>query len=149
MGATMRPATAPNTAASPQPSASIQLTRMPASRLDTGFCAAARMASPRGVKRKKAKRSGEHHQRHADLAEVMCAEHHGAHTDGLAGERAREGLLEIAPHPAGDAIADDEESQGHDHDGQDGLVLDGPDDHTLDGHAPTKAMASVARKAPQ
>ena len=45
-GATIIPATAPKAAASPQPSASIQLTRMPQSRLDTGFWAAARMARP-------------------------------------------------------------------------------------------------------
>jgi hypothetical protein len=43
--------------ARPQPSASIQLTRTPTRRLDTGFCAAARMARPSGVKRKKAKTS--------------------------------------------------------------------------------------------
>ena len=48
------PATAPTAAARPQPSASIQPTRMPTRRLDTGFCAAARMARPSGVKRKKA-----------------------------------------------------------------------------------------------
>ena len=40
--------------ASPQPKASIQPTRIPTSRLDVGFCAAARMASPSGVKRKNA-----------------------------------------------------------------------------------------------
>src|SRR5207248_10280120 len=51
-GATIMPATAPIAPASPQPSASIQPTRMPTSRLDTGFCAAARIASPSGVKRK-------------------------------------------------------------------------------------------------
>ena len=46
MGATIMPATAPKVAASPQPSASIQLTRMPHRRLETGFWAAARIASP-------------------------------------------------------------------------------------------------------
>ena len=40
--------------ARPQPIASIHPTRMPTSRLDTGFCAAARMARPSGVKRKNA-----------------------------------------------------------------------------------------------
>ena len=48
------PATAPTAAARPQPSASIQPTRMPTRRLDSGFCAAARIAKPSGVKRKKA-----------------------------------------------------------------------------------------------
>ena len=52
-GATIIPATAPIAAASPQPSASIQPTRTPTRRLDTGFCAAARIARPTGVKRKK------------------------------------------------------------------------------------------------
>ena len=52
VGATMIPAIAPIAPASPQPSASIQPTRMPTSRLDTGFCAAARIARPSGVKRK-------------------------------------------------------------------------------------------------
>jgi hypothetical protein len=41
-------------AASPQPSASIQSTRMPTSRAEAGFCAAARMARPSGVRRKNA-----------------------------------------------------------------------------------------------
>ena len=36
-GATIMPATAPKTAARPQPSASIQPTRIPTSRLDTGI----------------------------------------------------------------------------------------------------------------
>src|SRR2546422_925135 len=40
------PATAPTAAARPQPSASIQPTRMPTRRLDSGFCAA---AHPRAV----------------------------------------------------------------------------------------------------
>ena len=47
------PAIDPMAAASPQPSASIQPTRIPTSRLETGFSAAARIASPSGVKRKK------------------------------------------------------------------------------------------------
>ena len=46
MGATIMPATAPTRAARPQPMASIHPTRTPHSRLDTGFCAAARMARP-------------------------------------------------------------------------------------------------------
>ena len=52
-GATIMPATAPTRAASPHPIASIQPTRMPHRRLDTGFWAAARIASPSVVKRKK------------------------------------------------------------------------------------------------
>src|SRR5436309_5480231 len=52
-GAARRPATAPSAAASPQPSAIVQLTRTPTSRLESGFCAAARIASPSLVKRKK------------------------------------------------------------------------------------------------
>ena len=40
------PATAPIAAASPQPSASIQPTRIPTSRLAVGFSAEARSASP-------------------------------------------------------------------------------------------------------
>lgn len=49
MCATMMPATAPIEEASPQPRASIQSTRTPTSRAICGFCAAARIASPRGV----------------------------------------------------------------------------------------------------
>jgi hypothetical protein len=51
-GATMHPATDPIAAASPQPSASIQPTRTPTNRDDTGLSAAARMARPRLVCRK-------------------------------------------------------------------------------------------------
>ena len=54
IGATIIPATAPMAAARPHPSASIQPTRMPTSFADAGFCAAARIASPSGVKRKNA-----------------------------------------------------------------------------------------------
>ena len=46
LGAAIIPATAPSTAASPQPSASIQLTRTPSSRLASGATAADRIASP-------------------------------------------------------------------------------------------------------
>jgi hypothetical protein len=48
-GATMTPAVAPIMAAKPQPIASMRPTRMPHSRADAGFCAAARMAKPIGV----------------------------------------------------------------------------------------------------
>jgi hypothetical protein len=46
-GAAIIPATAPIAAANPQPKADIRPTRMPTSRLDTGFRAAARIANPR------------------------------------------------------------------------------------------------------
>src|SRR5436190_18349837 len=52
VGAAIIPATAPRTAASPQPSASIQPTRTPSSRLAPGFTADARIASPSVVNRK-------------------------------------------------------------------------------------------------
>ena len=71
IGATIIPAIAPIAAASPQPSASIQPTRMPTSRLESGFCAAARIASPSGVKRKNANSSSQHDQRDADRAELV------------------------------------------------------------------------------
>ena len=46
LAAAIIPATAPSAAASPQPSESIQLTRMPTSRAASGRTAAARIASP-------------------------------------------------------------------------------------------------------
>ena len=52
-GATIIPATAPTSAASPQPKASIQLTRTPTSRDDSGLRADARSARPSFVNRKK------------------------------------------------------------------------------------------------
>ena len=52
-GATIIPAVAPIAAAKPQPIASMRPTRIPQSRAETGFCAAARMAKPVEVKRKK------------------------------------------------------------------------------------------------
>jgi hypothetical protein len=48
----MMPAVAPMAAASPHPIASISPTRIPHSRADAGFCAAARIANPVEVKRK-------------------------------------------------------------------------------------------------
>src|SRR5262249_45042305 len=51
-GAAISPATAPSAAASPQPSAIVQVTRIPVSRLDSGFRAAARIARPTFVNRK-------------------------------------------------------------------------------------------------
>ena len=53
MGAIIMPATAPIKAAIPQPSANIQDTRIPTKRADSGLNAAARIARPSGVKRKK------------------------------------------------------------------------------------------------
>ena len=46
------PAMATMAAANPQPAASIHDTRMPTRRAESGFCAAARIANPIGVKRK-------------------------------------------------------------------------------------------------
>ena len=54
LGAAIIPDTALRTAASPQPSANIQLTRTPSSRLVSGPTDAARMPSPIFVKRKNA-----------------------------------------------------------------------------------------------
>src|SRR4051794_18280714 len=56
-GAVSIPETAPIAAASPQPSASIQLTRTPTSRVASGLTAVAREASPSLVKRKKSQSS--------------------------------------------------------------------------------------------
>src|SRR5919198_4610897 len=56
-GAAIRPATAPSAAARPQPSAIVQPTRIPVSRLESGLTAAARIASPIFVKRKKSQSS--------------------------------------------------------------------------------------------
>src|SRR3954453_10498479 len=52
-GAANSPAIAPSAVARPQPTAIVQLTRIPASRLDSGFWAAARIARPSFVNRKK------------------------------------------------------------------------------------------------
>ena len=79
------PATAPNTAARPQPSASIQPTRMPTSRLDTGFCAAARIARPSGVKRKKRKSSSSTTSVTPICAELVRAEDDAAEGSGSFG----------------------------------------------------------------
>ena len=56
LGAVSIPATAPSTAARPQPSASIQVTRTPTSRASAGLTAAARSASPTFVNRKRSQR---------------------------------------------------------------------------------------------
>ena len=53
LGAASIPATAPSTAASPQPSASIHATRTPTSRASAGLTAAARIARPTFVNWKK------------------------------------------------------------------------------------------------
>ena len=53
-GAISMPAMAPIAAAMPHPRAIIQPTRMPASRAESGLAAAARIASPIRVWRKKA-----------------------------------------------------------------------------------------------
>src|SRR6266571_8286358 len=57
IGAIIKPERAPSTAASPQPSASIQLTRTPTRRAAAGRTAAARIARPTLVNRKKAQRT--------------------------------------------------------------------------------------------
>ena len=53
----MRPATAPSSAARPQPIASIHCTRTPTNAASAGRSAAARMPSPSFVKRKRAQTS--------------------------------------------------------------------------------------------
>ena len=57
LAAAIIPATAPSTAASPQPSDSIQLTRMPTSRAASGRTAAARIARPSFVNWKSSQRT--------------------------------------------------------------------------------------------
>src|SRR5215213_5776730 len=57
VGAAIIPATAPRTAARPQPSASIQPTRTPTSLLAVGLIAVARIASPSDVRLKNAQRA--------------------------------------------------------------------------------------------
>ncbi|MDT4887004.1 hypothetical protein FQZ97_1234180 [compost metagenome] len=54
MGAAISPATAPATAARPQPTASTLLVLMPDSSADGAFTATARIARPNRVKRKNA-----------------------------------------------------------------------------------------------
>src|SRR5262249_41465942 len=56
-GAAISPATAPSAAAKPQPRAIVQVTRIPVSRLDSGFSAAALVARPTFVNRKKSQSS--------------------------------------------------------------------------------------------
>ena len=51
-GATSTPASAPSSAASPQPIISVRPTLMPTSRLEAGLAAAARIASPSLVRLK-------------------------------------------------------------------------------------------------
>jgi hypothetical protein len=73
LGAAIIPLTAPSTAANPQPSASIQPTRTPISRLAFGLIAVARRASPRVVKRKNAQ-SRPTTSRHTASVPMSCVE---------------------------------------------------------------------------
>ena len=92
IGATIMPAIAPIAAARPQPSASIQPTRMPTRRLDTGFCAAARIARPSGVKRKKANSSSSTTSV-TPIAPSSCDETYELPNSGSAGNGLGNGLI--------------------------------------------------------
>ena len=90
IGATIMPATAPIAAARPQPSASIQPTRIPTSRAERGFCAAARIASPSLVKRKNRPQQAEHPSVTADDAELCWLR--GRRQQAFAGKAIGNGL---------------------------------------------------------
>ena len=121
-------------AARPQPSASIQSTRTPASRAEAGFCAAARMASPSGVKRKKANSASSSSDRDHDHADLMRADVAGA-GEGDLRERRGDRLDGVAPDAAGQRMEDRQQADEHHHHRQHGRVVQRPQDHALDADA--------------
>ena len=143
----MMPAVAPIAAGKPQPMASMRPTGMPHSRADAGFCAAARMASPVEVKRKKTNRRTSITSVTAitprSRVVISAAEHRPV------GERAREILNRVAVDPARERIEDQQEPDGDDDRGEDRRVLDRPDHDALDHHAAEERDASVMTKAAQ
>jgi hypothetical protein len=109
-------------------------TRTPHSRAESGFCAAARIANPVAVKRKK--QHHQHHQRHRDHADVACR--HQRTEQNAVGERAGEFLQSIAVNPAGGRI-EDQQKTDRDHDrGENRRVFDRANDDPFDQHAADK-----------
>src|SRR3954447_5718187 len=92
VGAVIIPASAPSIAASPQPSASIQETRTPSSRLASGAVAAARSPSPTLVNWKSRESSATAGRGTALHADVLDREGDAADVDRPRRERARERL---------------------------------------------------------
>ena len=132
-GAIRMPATAPTAAASPQPSASIQSTRMPASRADAGFWAAARIARPSGVRRKNAN-SPMSSATSTTIIPTWCGPEIGRARERQPGEGRGHRLLGVAPDGAGHRVEDGQQADEHHDDGKDRGVMQRSQDHALDPH---------------
>ena len=135
VGAVSIPATAPRSAASPQPSASIQVTRTPTSRASSGFTAAARSASPTFVNWKRSQRRKHDPESDGDRPDVVRRDDDAADVVGVDAERALELLRLAAPLPDDEAVDRDEEADRDDHDPQDAATLDRADHHAVDPDA--------------
>ena len=150
-GAVSIPATAPSVAASPHPSASIQVTRTPTSRASSGF-------DRRGAKRESDLRELEQQpeeehdpERDDDRADVVRGHDHSAEVDTC--------LFRTGPRAAGarrpssqmmKPVDGDEQPDRHDDDAQHAAPLDRADDRTVDARRRRRTRArSVATNAGQ
>ena len=135
VGAVSIPATAPSRAASPQPSASIHVTRTPTSRASSGLTAAARSASPTFVNWKRPHRRSDDPECDGDRADVVRRDDDASDVVRLRPERALQLLRLAAPLPDDEAVDRDEEPDRDDHDPQDASALDRADDDPVDADA--------------
>ena len=132
VGAVSIPATAPSSAARPQPSASIHVTRTPTSRASSGFTAAARSARPTFVNWKSTPEEEHDPERDRDRPDVVRGDDDAADVVRLGSERALQLLRLAAPLPDDEAVDRDEEPDRDDDDAQDAPALDGTDHGAVD-----------------
>ena len=135
VGAAIIPDSAPSIAATPHPSASIQLARTPSRRLACRSPAAARMPRPGFVKRKKSQSSATAPSVTA-MKPMSWNEKTTPPTSTVRVENALGEALRIgAPDPRGEAEQRDAEPERHHDDRQHRGALHRPDDEPLQGDA--------------
>ena len=101
-GSAISPATAPSTAASPQPIASIESTRTPTRAAAAGRSAAARIPRPSFVKRKSAQTSSDGGEHDAEHPDVQMRNRDAADVERAVAERRVHELEVAAPDPVDD-----------------------------------------------
>ncbi len=131
-GSAISPATAPSTAASPQPIASIESTRTPTRAAAAGRSAAARIPRPSFVKRKSAQTRSTETSTTPIIQTYLMANRDAADIERGEAERRLQELEVGAPDPVDDPVDEDEEADRDDDNRDHRAVLHGPDERDLE-----------------
>src|SRR6185503_14239258 len=131
LGAASIPEIAPSTAARPQPSESIHVTRTPTSRASAGLTAAARIARPTFVYWKSA-HSTTTVASTTPIVDVLDRDRDTGDVDRAGRERALHGAHLPRPDQRHEAVEREQKADGDDHDAEHGAFLVRPDDPLVD-----------------